>query len=66
MWKVGLGIIVFFIFIVIFAPLLTKYDPNRTVTVHISHPLRNIGLELIGWDETYFHRLFMARDFHYG
>ncbi|HOA16553.1 MAG: ABC transporter permease [Fervidobacterium sp.] len=52
MWKVGLGIIVFFIFIVIFAPLLTKYDPNRTVTVPYQSPSTEhwLGTDRMGRD----------------
>lgn len=51
-WKVGLGIILFFVVLGIFAPLVAPYEPNRTVATPYEPPSRNhwLGTDRLGRD----------------
>ncbi|WP_448374809.1 ABC transporter permease [Fervidobacterium sp.] len=51
-WKIGLGIITVFVIMAIFAPLLSKYEPNRTVNLPYQPPSSEhwLGTDRMGRD----------------
>jgi len=51
-WKIGLGIIMIFVIMAIFAPFLSKYEPNRTVNLPYQSPSSEhwLGTDRMGRD----------------
>ena len=52
MWKIGLGIILFFVLMAVFAPYLAKYPPNRTLNLPYQPPSKQhwLGTDRLGRD----------------